>query len=161
MTIINKILPNEIIKKILYEFKGLTHPTALIINNYWTKLNSTDDIFNIHERHMFRYAQGDIEHDINYDITYYIKYEKIPIEYPRYFFKRTNNESTEYYYDYYINDDIGLQLELEERQSGHYNHPDYLDQHSRYKIISKHKDDRILENFEELLVICGDHTGNL
>lgn len=33
MLILNRFLPNELILKILLEFKGLTHPLSIIINN--------------------------------------------------------------------------------------------------------------------------------
>jgi len=44
LDILRVALPIEMINKILYEFKGHTHPTALLIKDYWKEL---DDEFNI------------------------------------------------------------------------------------------------------------------
>ena len=38
-------LPQEMVNKILFEFKGITHPHALIIKKYWDELDDNYNIF--------------------------------------------------------------------------------------------------------------------
>jgi len=77
-------LPLEITNKILYEFKGLTHPTASIISHYWEELDIQYSVFlNIQKVITRKHIEhGDDTFTINTSETYTEEY----LDSPRMFF---------------------------------------------------------------------------
>lgn len=76
-----KFLPLEIINKILYEFKGLTHPTATIIKNHWNQLDVQYNIF-LNVEHIIT-RKRIMHHDDSFTVTTEETYNEIFQEYPR------------------------------------------------------------------------------
>tara|TARA_R110000803_G_scaffold124302_1_gene192101 strand:+ start:11351 stop:11683 length:333 start_codon:yes stop_codon:yes gene_type:complete len=84
-TILSKYLPNELIHKILITHKGLVHPTANIINQYWEML---DNEYNIYLNIDLVVHRKYIEYDVGcFTITTEETYNEIFQDYPRFYFE--------------------------------------------------------------------------
>ena len=83
--IIAEYLPNEMIHKILITHKGLTHPTAKIVNDYWDRL---DDEYNIYLNIDLIVKRKHIEYaNDKFTITTCETYQEITQDYPRFNFE--------------------------------------------------------------------------
>tara|TARA_R110000772_G_scaffold231166_1_gene341847 strand:+ start:56 stop:409 length:354 start_codon:yes stop_codon:yes gene_type:complete len=81
---IYNVLPEEIANKILYEYKGLTHPTAIIINDYWDELDEEYNIY-INIERIITNTNIDME-DGDIEIVTHSTYRETYQEYPRLYF---------------------------------------------------------------------------
>lgn len=77
-------LPSELVNKILYEYKGMTHPVAIIISQYWEEMNEN---FNIYLNVKKEITRRHIDHDNeNFTVTTEETYKEIYQDYPRLYF---------------------------------------------------------------------------
>ena len=77
-------LPMEIVNKILFEFKGMKHPIANIISDYWNEMDSQYSIYlNIKLIKERKHIENE---DDSFTITMKETYKEIWQEYPRMYF---------------------------------------------------------------------------
>lgn len=82
--IYSSCLPLEIVNKILFEFKGMQHPVASIMKQYWEKLDEQYNLyFNI--EHIITRKHIDHEEEA-FTVTTEETYREIYQDYPRLFF---------------------------------------------------------------------------
>lgn len=78
-------LPIEIVNKILFEFKGMIHPIANIISDYWNELDSQYSIYLTVQLIKERKYISDNDND-SFTITAKETYKEFWHDYPRMYF---------------------------------------------------------------------------
>tara|TARA_R110000803_G_scaffold41697_1_gene89522 strand:- start:3707 stop:4042 length:336 start_codon:yes stop_codon:yes gene_type:complete len=102
-TLLNKSLPMELINKILYQYKGLTHPTATIIKEHWDAMDDQYNIFLNIEHTITR--KRILQNDNSFTVVTEETYEEIWQEYPRLHFCVDYDFVETIIYDQYDTDD--------------------------------------------------------
>tara|TARA_R110002096_G_scaffold248690_1_gene441094 strand:+ start:14891 stop:15208 length:318 start_codon:yes stop_codon:yes gene_type:complete len=92
-------LPLELVNKILFQFKGMQHPVANLIKEYWIEMDSQYSIYlNIKLIKERKYIEND--HD-SFTITVKETYEELWQETPRMFFPCEYDFIETIIYEYY------------------------------------------------------------
>ena len=77
-------LPVELVNKILFEHKGMTHPVANIISEHWNQMNESYNIYlNIKKEITRRHVEHD---DETFTVTTEETYTELYQDYPRLYF---------------------------------------------------------------------------
>tara|TARA_B110000285_G_scaffold222955_1_gene277784 strand:+ start:6423 stop:6761 length:339 start_codon:yes stop_codon:yes gene_type:complete len=105
--LLNNYLPLELINKILYEHKGLTHPTATIIIDHWNDMDAQYNIY-LNVEHIITRKRMRLNDD-SFTIVTEETYNEIWQEYPRlYFFVDYDFIETIIYEQYDSDEEIEL-----------------------------------------------------
>ena len=97
-------LPLELVNKILFDYKGMTHPIAIIIDDYWNDLDSQYSIYlNIKLIKERRHIENG-----NDDFTITIKetYKEFWLDTPRMFFPVEYDFIETIIYEFYDEDNV-------------------------------------------------------
>ena len=95
-------LPLELVNKILFEFKGMKHPIAEIISDYWNELDSQYSIYlNIKLIKERKHIENE---DDSFTIIMKETYKEIYQDYPRMYFPVEYDFIETIIYEYYDHD---------------------------------------------------------
>tara|TARA_R110002073_G_scaffold2974_2_gene19834 strand:- start:1838 stop:2218 length:381 start_codon:yes stop_codon:yes gene_type:complete len=105
-------LPLELANKILFEFKGMQHPVANIISEYWFDLDSQYSIYlNIQ---LIKERKHIDNEDESFTITMKETYKEIWQDYPRMYFPVEYDFIETIIYELYVDDDYSVDEIFEE-----------------------------------------------
>tara|TARA_R110002153_G_scaffold45042_1_gene127115 strand:+ start:542 stop:916 length:375 start_codon:yes stop_codon:yes gene_type:complete len=97
-------LPLELVNKILFEFKGMKHPVANIISEYWIDLDSQYSIYlNIKLIKERKHIEND---DDSFTITMKETYRESWQDYPRMYFPVEYDFIETIIYEFYDDDSV-------------------------------------------------------